>query len=195
VARFPGWFTAVLLCMALSATGCQSPYHSDQGALLGGLFGAGTGAIIGKACGNPLAGAALGAGAGALAGGAIGADMDATEAKNRALIAQQMGRQLRAGAVTIEDVVAMTKANVNEELIITQVRAHGTATVLQPHDLIYLQQQGISPRVIAAMQACPPMQPQAVIVEEPRPAPVVVEAYPGYWGPYYHPRPYWHHGW
>jgi hypothetical protein len=32
-----------------------------------------------------------------------------------------------------------------------------------------------------------------VIVQESSPPPVVVETYPGYWGPYYHhPHPYWH---
>jgi outer membrane lipoprotein SlyB len=189
VTRLPWFFTSLPLLFALGATGCQSPYHSDQGALTGGLLGAGAGAIIGKACGNPLAGAAIGAGAGALTGAAIGSQMDATEARNRAIIAQQMGRELRAGAVTIDDVVAMTRARVGEEIIITQVRAHGMAYPLRSSDLIYLQQQAISPQVIAAMQACPPaeMQPQTVIVEQPAPPPVVVG---GYYGPYY--RPYRH---
>ncbi len=177
-----------LLLFTLAATGCQSGEHADQGTLLGGLFGAGTGAIIGKACGNPLAGAALGAAVGGVTGNAMGSQMDADEARNRALIAQQMGRQLRAGAVTIDDVVAMTRANVNQDLIITQIRAHGMAYALRSSDLIYLQQQGVNPQVIATMQACPPMQPQAVVVEQPAPPPVVVE---GYYGPYYHP---WHHG-
>jgi len=64
---------------------------------------------------------------------------------------------------------------------------------LQPQDLIALQQQGISPRVIATMQACPPQvpQPQAVVVEQPAPPPVVVGVDP-YWGPRYYPRRY---GW
>ncbi len=186
--RVPWFFTSIPLLFALGVTGCQSPDHADQGALVGGLFGAGTGAIIGKACGNPLAGAAIGAGAGALTGAAIGSKMDADEARNRALIAKQMGRELRAGAVTIDDVVAMTRANVNQDLIIAQIRAHGMAYPVTSSNLIYLQQQAISPQVIATMQACPPAQPQAVIVEQPAPPPVVVE---GYYGPYY--RPY-HHG-
>ena len=81
--RVPWFFTSIPLLFALGVTGCQSPDHADQGALVGGLFGAGTGAIIGKACGNPLAGAAIGAGAGALTGAAIGSKMDADEARNR----------------------------------------------------------------------------------------------------------------
>jgi hypothetical protein len=187
VTRTSWFFSSLPLLLALGLTGCQSPYHSDQGAVVGGLLGAGTGAIIGKACGNPLAGAAIGAGAGALTGAAIGSEMDANEARNRTLIAQQMGRELRAGAVTIDDVVAMSRANVNQELINTQIRAHGMAYPLRSSDLIYLQQQGINPQVIATMQACPPVQPQAVVVEQPAPPPVIVE---GYYGPHY--RPYHH---
>ena len=70
------------------------------------------------------------------------------------------------------------------------------AAPLQPQDLINLQQQGISPRVIATMQACPPPPPQGIVVQEPPPPPaVIVEGYPyGYWGPRYYPHGYyrWH---
>ena len=161
--------------------------------MLGGVFGAGTGALIGAATGHAAAGAAIGAGAGALAGAAIGHSQDETDKRNRELIAQQLGRQVSPGAVTPNDVIAMTRAGVNEELILNHIRAHGMAAPLQPQDLIALQQQGISSRVIATMQACPPQvpQPQAVIVGQPAPPPVVVGVDP-YWGPRYYPRRcYW----
>lgn len=51
---------ALALCAAL--TGCHSPYRSDQGALFGGLTGAGVGALVGNAVGATGAGAAIGAG-------------------------------------------------------------------------------------------------------------------------------------
>jgi hypothetical protein len=191
VARSPSLLVSLGLISAIvSIAGCCSPYHQDQGALFGGLLGAGTGAIIGGATGHPGAGAAIGAGVGALSGAAIGAGQDEIEAKNRALIAQQMGRQVAAGAVTPNDVIAMSKAGVHEELIINHVRAHGMAAPLQPNDLINLQQQGVSPRLIATMQACPP-QPQPVIVQQPAPPPVIVE-YDTYWGPRYYPHAYHH---
>jgi hypothetical protein len=170
----------------ISFAGCASPYHQDQGALLGGLLGAGTGAIVGGATGHPGAGAAIGAGVGALGGAAIGAGQDQIEAKNRAMIAQQLGRQVNAGAVTPNDVIAMTKAGVNDELIINHVRAHGMAAPLQSNDLINLQQQGVSTQLIAVMQASPPRPvPQAVIVERAPPPPVVLEYG---WGPRYYPH-------
>lgn len=179
----------------LGTIGCASPYHADRGALFGGLTGAGVGALVGNAVGHTGAGAAIGAGVGALTGAAVGSGMDEMEARNRAMIEAQMGRQVAAGAVTIQDVVAMTQAGVNEELIINHIRAHGINRPLQTGDLISLQQQGVSTRVIQAMQE-PPVQrpPNTVIVREPAPPPVIVEEYhygPPWWGP---PHYYHHHG-
>ena len=95
-----------------------------------------------------------------------------------------------AGAVRVDDVLAMTRAGVHPELICNHVRSHGMAMPLQPNDLILLQQQGVDPKVIATMQATPmPNVPQQVIVQESAPPPVIVE---GYYGPYYHhPHRYW----
>ena len=192
MARTPrSLLSSVGLTLAVVAlTGCASDTHTGEGAVLGGLLGGGTGALIGAATGHAGAGAAIGAGVGALTGAAIGHGQDEMEARNRALIAQQLGRQVSPGAVTPNDVIAMTRAGVNEELILNHIRAHGMAAPLQPQDLIALQQQGISPRVIATMQACPPQPPpaQPVVVEQP--APVVVGVDP-YWGPrYYRPHYY-----
>ena len=170
------------------STGCRSPYHSDQGALFGGLLGAGTGAIIGNQLGNTGAGAAIGAGVGALSGAAIGSELDQIEARNRAMIAQQLGRQVAPGAVTIEEVIAMTAAGVSEELIASHVRANGMVAPLQAGDLIRLQQQGVSTRVVAAMQEAQRQATQPVLVQEPVPTPVFVEQY--HYGPYCGPRYY-----
>ncbi len=171
--------------LLLIAAGCNSPYRSDQGALFGGLAGAGLGAVVGNAVGNPVAGAALGAGVGAMSGAAVGGSLDEIEARNRAEIAATMGRPVAVGAVTNEDVVAMTQAGVNEELIVTHVRSHGIARPLSAGDLIVLQQQGVSARVIGAMQqppmagpvmAGPPMMPVAG-------PPMIVEGPPVYYAP------------
>lgn len=181
-----------LVCLIL-LVGCRSPYHADQGALLGGGLGAATGAIVGSATGHPGAGAAIGAGVGAITGGAIGAGMDESEARNRALIEQRLGRQVAAGAVTLQEVVQMSRAGVADDLIVNHVRSHGMAAPLQSSDLIYLQQQGISQRVIEAMQTTPPAVagPVAVPVYAAPPPAVIVEER---WGPpcWHHPRPYYH---
>ena len=122
---------------------------------MGGLGGAGVGALIGNAVGETGAGALIGAGVGALSGAAVGGAMDDIEARNRAQIEAAMGRRIQAGAVSIDDVVAMSQAGVDESLIVNHIRANGAAQVPGASDLIYLQQQGVSPRATAALQEPP----------------------------------------
>ena len=86
---------------------------------------------------------------------------------------------------TTGEVVAMSQKGVAEDLIINHVRSHGIAAPLQSSDLIYLQQQGVSPRVVATMQT--PVAPAGAPVMVPvAPQPVFV-AGPGYCPP---PYPY-----
>ncbi|HEX4128710.1 MAG TPA: hypothetical protein VHZ24_01620 [Pirellulales bacterium] len=147
---------AAMLVGCLALAGCQSPYYADKGAAVGGLGGAGVGALAGAASGHPVAGALIGAGAGAVGGGLVGAGMDQIEARNRAQIAAQMGRQLSPGGVQVNDVLAMSRSGVDEELIVNHVRANGMAQPLQAGDIIVLQQNCVSKNVITAMQSSPP---------------------------------------
>jgi uncharacterized protein YcfJ len=67
--------------LALAAAGCESmgtaaQSKTTQGAVLGGLLGAGTGAIVGNQSDHAGAGTAIGAGLGALGGGLIGNAME-----------------------------------------------------------------------------------------------------------------------
>ncbi len=191
----PCWVLGyVATLFAVAMPGCASTSHADRGALAGGLIGAGTGALVGNAVGNTGAGAAIGAGVGALSGALIGNGQDEIEAKNRAMIAQQMGRTVPAGSVSMDDVMAMTRAGVAEELIVNHVRAHGVVRPLEAGDLIVLQQQGVGTRVIAAMQEASAARPSTVVVQEaPPPTPVIVEEYhygPPWYGPHYYYRPY-----
>ena len=186
-----------LAAIALLCPGCASPYRSDQGALFGGLLGAGTGAIVGGAVGNPGAGAAIGAGVGAISGAVVGNELDTIEARNRAEIAQRLGRPVAARPVTIDEVINMSRAGVDENLISNHVRAHGMAAPLSANDLILLQQQNVSPRVIATMQQ-PPVPQAAPVAVYPAPVyagpgPVYVEEV--YYGPGWRPcRPHHHPG-
>jgi hypothetical protein len=184
----------IVFCLfALLAGGCNSPYHADRGALVGGLLGAGTGAVVGNALGSTAAGAAIGAGVGALGGAAVGSGMDEIEARNRAMIAQQMGREVRAGAVTVDDVVMMSQAGVDEELIVNHIRSNGVARVPGAQELVELKQQGVPVSVIRAMQAGPPPPAaQPVVVREVAPPPVIVEERIYGPPPCYYPPPYYH---
>src|SRR5688572_3433765 len=142
----------------VALAGCRSPYYADQGALLGGLGGAGVGAIVGNAVGHTGAGALIGAGAGALGGGLVGGALDDIEARNQAQIAHQMAAynmQAPVGAVTANDVVQMTRAGVAPDLIVNHIRANGVASPMQAGDVIFLSQQGVSSDVIGAMQNPP----------------------------------------
>ena len=181
---------------AVLLAGCRSPYRADQGALLGGAVGAGTGAIVGNAIGGAgPAGALIGAGVGALSGGLIGSELDQIDAENRARIASTLGRQVQTGAVDVTEVISMSQAGVADELIVNHVRIHGMNRPLNSNDLIYLNQQRISPTVIQAMQQPPVRQatytsynePAPVVVHE-RPAPVVIVQEDPWCGPpvYYH---------
>jgi outer membrane protein with glycine zipper len=200
--RFRALPLVSLLLFCVSAVGCRSPYYADQGALVGGLGGAGVGALVGNAVGHTGAGALIGAGAGALGGALVGNALDDVEARNRAQIAQQMAAanmQVPTGAVTANDAVQMTRAGVAPELIVNHIRANGVAGPLQSGDIIFLSQQGVNPNVIAAMQnppvravAAPVAVPGPVVVESVAPAPVIVEEHI-YGPPRYYRRPYYHY--
>jgi hypothetical protein len=141
-----------IACASFAHLGCQSPYYADRGALTGGLAGAGVGALIGNAVGETAGGAAIGAGVGALTGGAIGGALDDIEARNRAEIASQLGRPVAQGQATVGEVVAMTRAGVNPQLIANYVNNSGMAQPVGAQDVIYLTQQGVPADVIQAMQ-------------------------------------------
>jgi hypothetical protein len=179
----------VLLLVILPSGGCRSPYYADRGALFGGLTGAGVGALVGDAAGNTGAGAAIGTAVGALAGSAIGENIDADLARSKAEIEARMGRQLQ-GAVTPQDVVAMTQAGLSDDVIATHIRANGMAQPLAVNDLINLRNMGVRDGVINAMQQTPPRVAQiphsaAVYPAYPAypPPPVVVAPYYPVWGP------------
>ena len=197
-------FSSIAVLLSISVPGCMSPYRADQGALFGGLTGAGVGALVGEAVDQPLAGAAIGGAVGTLTGAVVGGQLDEIEARNRAEIAARLGRPAPTGAATIPDVIAMTHAGLNEDVIITHIQNNGVAQTLTANDLIYLQNQGVNPRVIQAMQN-PPARPtvaQTTVIHEPAPPPVIVREHvvvdpwgpppPPFWhGPRWHPH--WHH--
>jgi hypothetical protein len=185
-------FVPAAILVSLATLGCRSPYYSDRGALAGGLAGAGIGAAIGDASGAAGPGAIIGAALGTLTGNAIGEGIDADLARSKAEIEARMGRQM-SGAVSNEDVIAMTQAGLSEDVIATHIRAHGVARPPAVNDLIILRNQGVSDRVIQALQQTPPPTAAAVPVSYAvgPPRAVLVE-------PYYCPPPpphfYFHHG-
>jgi outer membrane lipoprotein SlyB len=170
------WIVAGLLLS--TGTGCSAMNNTEAGALGGGIIGGGLGTVIGAATGHPLAGAAIGAGAGALTGGAIGNAEDRREQKQVQAVQQWAARN----QMTMTDVITMTHQHVNDSVIINQMDTTYTNFDLRPADITVLQQQGVSDRVIMAMQTrrTPPPGAYAVrpvggvVVYEPPPPPVSV---------------------
>ena len=172
--------------------GCRSPYYSDRGALVGGLSGAGIGAAIGDASGNAGPGALIGAAIGTVTGNAIGENIDADLARSRAEIEARMGRQM-SGAVTSQDVIAMTQAGLSEDVIATHVRANGVARLPDVNELIYLRNSGVSDGVIQALQQAPQPGSAPVVYAAPPREVLVEHVYGPPWYACPPPRAYFHH--
>jgi hypothetical protein len=119
--------------------------------LVGGGIGAGPGALLGAVTHQPLATATA--------------------------IAQA---QAQAKLIQPVDVVHWTRSGLDERIIIDQLQISG-CTPLDPSNLQYLQQNGVSSRVIAEMQAAAARSTAPIVVGPP---PVVYVAPPAYYGGY-----------
>ena len=176
---------APLLCgggLLISSVGCATN-RAGNGALAGTLVGAGLGAAVGEAGDNPLAGALIGGLGGAVVGSAIGEEGDRAEA--RAVAQASYQRDLAAAdraRVTVAEVIDLTLAGVDPEVIANHVRQNGGCGRLGAADLITLQQNGVDPRVVAALQTAPPPNLPAPPPVRER---VIVEEY--HHGPLYGP--------
>lgn len=179
------WRSPLLAFFVISCVaGCHSPYASDRLAAAGGLVGAGTGAIIGSQTGHAAGGALIGGALGAAAGGITGGAIDDAEARNRAAIEGRMGRPVPPGAVSVNDVIAMSRSGVPDDVIISHVESRGMAHPVNTGDIIRMQNEGVQAAVMAATQR--PMGP-VVVRPVPPPRAVIVEG-----PPYYHcPPPYY----
>lgn len=181
---------AVLLVFAFHPGSVMAQYHTDRGAVLGGLGGALIGAGIGEHNDNAGAGALIGGAVGLLSGAAIGNSMDQEEAARARAYQQQRARQL-SRAVSISDVATMSQNGVSDDVIINHVTQNGVQRRLEVNDVIMLHQQGVSNAVISAMQrapvggSVPPATYQSPSTYQP---PVIVREH-------YYVRPpvhYWH---
>ena len=74
-----GLMVAATLLSGCETMGTAAQSKTTQGAVLGGLLGAGTGAIVGNQSDHAGAGTAIGAGLGALGGGLIGHALEESE--------------------------------------------------------------------------------------------------------------------
>lgn len=129
--------------------------NTQRGATVGGIAGAITGAAIGDHNGETGAGAAIGGIIGAFAGGLLGNAEDkrqAYQSQRQYHESQQQLQQYQRTAVSSQDIVAMTRNGLSEQVIINQIQQLGVQTQPQVADIIALHQQGVSENIITAMQ-------------------------------------------
>ena len=191
---------AALLLLALGPERLMAQYHTDRGAVLGGLAGALAGAGIGEHNGQAGAGALIGGAVGLITGATIGNSLDQEEAARARAFQQQRAWQM-SRAASVSDVVTMSNSGVTDDVIINHITQNGLQRRLEVADVIALHRQGVSDNVISAMQRAPvdaPLPPShyqpPVIVQEHyyvRPPVHYWHAYPAY--PAYCPHHHWHH--
>lgn len=130
-------------------TGCQNTKsRAVEGAVIGGVIGATAGGIIGHQSHHGAEGAGIGAAAGALGGALIGSQMEKNQPATQAASPSQT---TNVNQMTIEQIVDLSKQGVNEEVIIDRIRMTNSKFNLEPAQIDYLQQQGVSQKVIDEM--------------------------------------------
>jgi hypothetical protein len=70
----------------------------------------------------------------------------------------------------VEDVLKLSRAQVNEDVILTYIRNTGTIYNLAPKDIVYLRNQGVSDRVVNAMQDQRKNVPAELAAQTPPPS-------------------------
>lgn len=87
----------------------------------------------------------------------------------------------RAEAVTIRDIVDLTKAGVGEEVLLALIEVDGGVFSIDPATLTMLKREGVSERVIVALVRSgrvrpleEPVPPVVEVAEAPAPQPAVV---------------------
>ena len=141
--------------MAISQVGCaSSPNRAAEGSIIGGLLGAGAGAIIGNQSRDRdqgrTQGALIGGAVGALGGALAGSQIQKQPAQQQAPAA---GRQVsNPNQLSISQIVDLSKQGVHEDVIVDRIRLTNSKYQLSQADADYLKQSGVSQKVLLEMQ-------------------------------------------
>lgn len=126
---------------------CQT--NTETGALVGGGLGATTGALITH---GSVGGALIGGAIGAVGGGLIGYSLDEQDRRNMEQESPRTLRRIDNGEpLTTNDIKDMTKAGLNDDIIISQIQSTRSVFYLSTADIISLKNAGVSQRVIDYM--------------------------------------------
>jgi hypothetical protein len=140
----------LVLSLALVSLGCESnKTRVAEGAVIGGLLGGAAGGIIGHQSGHGAEGAGIGIAAGALTGALIGSQIEKHKA-NPNYAAASPGAN--PNQMSLQQIIDLSKQGVHDDVIIDKIRLTGSRYVLTAQDIEYLKKQGVSNKVLNAMQ-------------------------------------------
>lgn len=145
---------AMLICVTvgLASYGCQSnKTRVAEGAVIGAVVGAAGGGIIGHQSGHGGEGAGIGAAVGALTGALVGSQIEKQDAAASST-GSQSGAAVNPSQMTTQQIIDLSKQGVHEDVIIDKIRLSNSRFVLTADDIANLKQQGVSDKVISAMQ-------------------------------------------
>jgi len=125
--------------------GCES--KSGSGALIGGAGGAAIGSIVGGG-----EGALIGGAAGAITGGVIGAILDHQDQKNLQRESLHTYQRIERGdKLSVNDVINLSNANVEENKIINLIEKTNSHYTLNIYQIDQLRKAKVSEKVISFM--------------------------------------------
>jgi uncharacterized protein YcfJ len=144
-----------ILCLSVFAmflivvSGCaENKTRIGEGAGIGGILGAAAGGIIGHQSGHGWEGALIGGAAGAGGGALVGSQIEKPNTTSTTTTSTGSME-----TVTLQKVVDLTQQGQSGDEIIAKINASHSSFSLTKDDVDYLRKQGVSQRVIEAMQA------------------------------------------
>ena len=144
----------------MAGSGVPTVYAQEtktgEGALVGGLLGAVAGGVIGKQSHKTTQGALIGGAVGALGGAAVGSQMKSAPASTATTTTAAQPAVVSSSAaskVTMKQIIYWTEQGLPSDEIIARIQKAKATFALTQDDIDYLQKQGVSQRVIEAMQA------------------------------------------
>lgn len=135
---------SLILLFALSS--CENKTQT------GALTGAGVGMLAGGLIGGNAAGVLIGGAVGAAGGALVGAALDAQDRKKLEENSPQTLHKIdQKQALSIEDIEALSKNGLTDEVIIGQIESTHSIFHLSSDQIIELKQKGVSETVIECM--------------------------------------------
>ncbi len=147
------FLSGVCACLVLLNAGCQgSKTRAAEGAAIGGLLGAAAGGIIGHQSRHGGEGAAIGLAAGAVTGAIVGSKIEKPGQPATQPATAQQAQTASPNQMSVQQIIDLSRQGINESVIIDKIRLTNSRFTLAASDIDYLRQQGVSQKVIDAMQ-------------------------------------------